>query len=198
LERDAMSTHFQPATGTPEEWSEAYARTEDYLRAHRLRDRIRLHELSTIILRETATRHAANSAESPVILALRVAQDRLDEWFSARLGQNTLPLERQSALGRMAFLACDGLSRYQQVFLNNEPLPQELEDRLRHWSGRAGPNLEVSSMAPRDIDLGLVPEVAEDTWEALERRPYVRMALLCGIFCLAMLGVFFLYQPKTH
>jgi hypothetical protein len=43
-----------------------------------------------------------------------------------------------------------------------------------------------------------VPEVAEDTWEALERRPYVRMALLCGIFCLAMLGVFFLYQPKTH
>jgi hypothetical protein len=192
-----VSSHFQPATGTPEQWSEAYARTEDFLRAHRLRDRIRLHEFSRLILQETANRHAANPSENPVTLAMRVAQDRLDQWFSAHLGQNSLPLERQSALGRMAFLACDGLARYQHVFLDDGSLPQELEDRLRHWSGRAGPNLEVSSMAPRGIDLGLVPEVAEDTWEGLERRPFVRLLLLWGIFSLVMLVLFFLSRPEA-
>ncbi|MGA2052712.1 MAG: hypothetical protein ABSH19_05310 [Opitutales bacterium] len=193
-----MSTRFLPATGTPEQWSEAYARTEDYLRAHRLRDRIRLHEFSRMILQETALRHAANPAENPVTLAMRVAQERLDQWFSAHLGQINLPLERQSALGRMAFLACDGLARYQHVFLDDGTLPQELEDRLRHWSGRAGPNLEVSSMAPRGIDLGLVPEVAEDTWDALERRPYVRLALLWTGFTLAMLTVYFFIWPTAR
>jgi hypothetical protein len=190
-----MSLRFQPTTGTPEEWNEAYTRTEDYLRAHRLRDRIRLHEITTVVLQETAVRHAATPKESPVALALRVAQDQIDEWFSSRLGQNSLPLERQSALGRMAFLACDGLARYQNVFLEQVPLPPELGDRLRQWSGRAGPNLEVSNMAPRDIDLGLVPEVAEDTWEVLERRPYVRVALLWAFFSLVMLGLFFLPRP---
>jgi hypothetical protein len=52
-------------------------------------------------------------------------------------------------------------------------------------------------MAPRDIDLGLVPEVAEDTWEGLERRPFVRALLLWAIFSLAMLLLFFLSRPDA-
>lgn len=187
-----MSTLFQPTTGTPEEWNEAFARLEGYLRAHRLRDRIRLHELSMDLLQEAALRHANGPVESPVTLTMRVAQERLDRWFGSQLALEELPLERQSALGRMAFLACDGPARYQNIFLQNDNLPPELAQRVRHWSGRAGPNLEVSSMAPRDIDLGLVPEVAEGTWEGLERLPFVRLLLLWGIFGLVLAVLFLL------
>jgi hypothetical protein len=146
-------------------------------------------------VQEAAVRHASNPAENPVTLSMRVAQEQLDHWFARRLELENVPIERKSALGRVAFLACDGPARYPSAVLQADVLPAELEQRVRQWSGRAGPNLEVSNMAPRDMDFGLVTEVAEDTWEGLERRPVVRFLLLWAIFVLVLTALFFLSRP---
>jgi hypothetical protein len=50
---------------------------------------------------------------------------------------------------------------------------------------RAGPDLKVSSMVPRPIDLGPIPEAAGDTFERIGKWPVFRLlflwALLAGV-----------------
>ena len=45
-------------------------------------------------------------------------------------------------------------------------------------------------MTPRDIDLGRITAVAEDTFDTLGRNPLARYALL-GVFVGGVLGYFF-------
>jgi hypothetical protein len=50
---------------------------------------------------------------------------------------------------------------------------------------RAGPDLKISSMVPRPIDLGPIPEAAGDTFERIAKWPVFRLlflwALLTGV-----------------
>jgi hypothetical protein len=41
--------------------------------------------------------------------------------------------------------------------------------------------MQVSKMTPRDIDLGIVSEVAEDTFDTLGRHPILRYTILISI-----------------
>jgi hypothetical protein len=55
---------------------------------------------------------------------------------------------------------------------------------------RAGPELQISNMVPRPIDLGLLPELADDTLDALNRMPLIK-ALVGWLIFLAILTVLF-------
>ena len=48
---EAVNIQFAPATGTEEEWNEAYARLADYFRSYRLHNRIRRTQLILETLR---------------------------------------------------------------------------------------------------------------------------------------------------
>jgi hypothetical protein len=62
---------------------------------------------------------------------------------------------------------------------------------MQQCSIEAGPDLAVSSMVPRPIDLGLIPEAAGDTIERFERWPLLRALLLWMLFAAALAGIFF-------
>ena len=56
---------------------------------------------------------------------------------------------------------------------------------------QAGPDLVVSSMVPRPIDLGPITEAAGDTLERFERWPILRALLLWLMFAGALAGIFY-------
>ena len=56
---------------------------------------------------------------------------------------------------------------------------------------QAGPDMVVSSMVPRPIDLGPITEAAGDTLERFERWPILRALLLWLMFAGALAGIFY-------
>ena len=60
---------FRPATGTMDQWNAAYVRVEDYLRAHRIHNRLHQSRLIQRVLECAARRHESNPALNPTVLA---------------------------------------------------------------------------------------------------------------------------------
>lgn len=182
---------FRPATGTLDQWNAAYVRVEDYLRAHRIHNRLHQSRLIQRVLSTTARRHAQNPAADPVTLAIEEADRLMDEWFGELLGEKGLSHNRIAAEGRVALLVADGMQRWPYAFLVEENIPPEFAHAMKQSSIRAGPDLAVSSMVPRDIDLGVITEAAGSTLERMEKLPVVRVLLLWALFAGVLTAVFF-------
>jgi hypothetical protein len=54
--------------------------------------------------------------------------------------------------------------------------------------------MQVSKMTPRDIDLGRVSEVAEDTFDTLGRHPILRYSILIGIVGAVLTYLYLLFR----
>ena len=61
-------------------------------------------------------------------------------------------------------------------------VPPEFVAAMRATSMRAGPDMSLSSMVPRPIDLGLIPAAAGETLQRFERWPIIPTLLLWGLF----------------
>src|SRR5450432_648150 len=72
---------FQPKTGTMEAWNGAYVRVEDYLRAHRIHNRLHQSRLIQRVLSLAAARHEQNPALDPVTLAIEETDRLMDGWL---------------------------------------------------------------------------------------------------------------------
>ena len=110
----ALST-FQPKTGSLEAWNAAYVRVEDYLRAHRIHNRLHQSRLILRVLERAARRHQESPAVDPTTLAAEEAERMMDAWFGEVLGEKDLPHDRLAVSGRVAllltvalFFACRG------------------------------------------------------------------------------------------
>ncbi|MDX2111275.1 MAG: hypothetical protein SFY80_13665 [Verrucomicrobiota bacterium] len=181
---ETLTNSFSPTTGTKEEWNEAFSRVDDFFRAHRVRQTFLILE----ILRSAAEKHKNSPGESPTRLAVKEAQEQIDTWVKGIMAGSGESDVRKVPMGLVAFLLCDGPRKFPEYFLGRSNLPSELVDGMRQRSLEAGPDLEVSSMVPRPIDLGLLPEVADDTWEFLQRNPMVRMFLVWTFFLAIVIG----------
>ena len=182
---------FRPRTGTMEAWNAAYVRTEDYLRAHRIHNRLHQSRLIQAVLESAARRHAENPALDPTTLAGEETGRMMDEWFASVLDAKELPHERIATQGRVALLLCEGPQKWPYAFLDTHTIPGDFSTAMRASSIKAGPDMSVSSMVPREIDLGLITEAAGDTLEHIEKWPMLRLALLWTLFLGALLGIFF-------
>src|SRR5258706_7375081 len=105
--RFVPSADFRPRTGTMDEWNAAYVRVEDYLRAHRIHNRLHQSRLIEAILERAARRHEANPALNPTALASEETETLMDLWFAEMLDERGLPHERIAVDGRLALLLCD-------------------------------------------------------------------------------------------
>ena len=182
---------FRPKTGTLEQWNAAYVRVEDYLRAHRIHNRLHQSRLIQRILVVAAARHEARPEVDPVTVAIEEADRLMDKWFDALLGEKGLSHDRIAAEGRVALLLTEGMQRWPFAFLDETNPPMEFRQLMQRSSMQAGPDLAVSSMVPRDIDLGVITEAAGSTLEQIERLPLVRVLLLWGIFASVLTAVFY-------
>jgi hypothetical protein len=181
---------FQPKTGTMEAWNAAYMRVEDYLRAHRIHNRLHQIRLLQAILERAARRHEQNPTLNPTALAAEETEQLMDQWFAEMLEVRGQPHERIAIDGRLALLLCDGPQKWPYAFLDEHDVKQDLGQAMRAGVIEAGPDMAVSSMVPRPIDLGLIPEAAGETIETIERWPLLQTILLWLLFAGA-LGVIF-------
>lgn len=172
---------FRPSTGTLDQWNAAYLRVEDYLRAHRMHNRLHQVRLITRILERAAVRHAADSKLDPTVLAAEETEALMDAWFGEMLGEQGQPHERIAVDGRVALLLSDGTTKFPYAFLDDH-VPPEFVAAMRATSMRAGPDMSLSSMVPRPIDLGLIPAAAGETLQRFERWPIIPALLLWGLF----------------
>ena len=186
----ALATAFRPATGTMDDWNAAYVRVEDYLRAHRIHNRLHQSRLIQQILERAARRHAADQTLSPTLLAAEETEQLMDGWFAEMLDERGLPHDRIAVDGRVALLLCDGPRRWPYAFLDERQIPPDFKQAMQQGVIQAGPDLAVSSMVPRPIDLGPIPDAAGDTIEQIEKWPILRTLLLWCVFA-AALGVVF-------
>ncbi len=180
---------FQPRTGTLDQWNAAYVRVEDYLRAHRIHNRLHQSRVIERVLECAARRHEANPALDPVTLAAEEIDRLMQAWFAAQLGEGT-DRDRLAAEARVAMLLSELPNRWPYAFLDPESTPREARVAMEKSALQAGPDMAVSNMVPRDIDLGVLPEAAGDTLETLERWPLIRLLLLWAVFATVMAIVF--------
>src|ERR1700710_211667 len=181
LSLESLDT-FRPKTGSLEQWNAAYVRVEDYLRAHRVHNRLHQSRLIQRVLVGAARQHEQRPTEEPATLAIEETDRLMDAWFGGLLGEKDLPHDRIATEGRVALLLADGLQRWPYVFLEKENVPAEFLQSVKQGSIKAGPDLAVSSMVPREIDLGTITEAAGETLERIERLPVLRVLLLWSIF----------------
>jgi hypothetical protein len=175
---EAVNIQFAPATGSEEEWNEAYARLADYFRSYQLHNRIRRTQLILETLRRAAVAHAADPARTPTAHSIEQARLMLSDWLGAIYRDLNLSEAQIEAAGRLGFYLSGGPARWPHFFLDDENLPESMAEAMRAAVRTSGPGMQVSKMTPRDIDLGIVSEVAEDTFETLGRHPMLRYALL--------------------
>ena len=190
LPLESLST-FRPRTGSMDAWNAAYVRVEDYLRAHRIHNRLHTSRLLQKILERTARRHETSPALDPTTLAAEETEALMDAWFAEILGERDLPHERIAIAGRVALLLCDGPQRWPYAFLDDGETPPEFKRAMQASFFQAGPDMAVSSMVPRPIDLGRISEAAGETMERFEQWPLLRVLLLWLVFVGALAGIFY-------
>jgi hypothetical protein len=183
---------FRPKTGTMESWNAAYVRVEDYLRAHRIHNRLHQSRLIQRILERAARRHAEHPALDPTTVAAEETEALMDAWFAEVLDQKGLPHDRLAIDGRVALLLSDGPERWPYAFLDERHIPGDFAEAMRSRNLEAGPDLAVSSMVPRPIDLGRITEAAGETLERFEQWPVLRALLLWVVFASALAGIFYM------
>lgn len=110
-------------------------------------------------------------------------------WMREIIGDLNVSEGRMDVNGRLAFLLCEGPRRWPHYFLSREAIPEEMVQGMRVRIEQSGPDLAVSSMVPRQIDLGLIPELTDDTIDKFERYPFLRFLLLIALSALVIWGV---------
>lgn len=182
---------FRPRTGTAEQWNAAFIRVEDYLRAHRVHNRLQQITILEKVITRASRRHEQDPSLDPTTLAAEEIDQMMDEWFGELLGDKALPHERIAVEGRVALLLSDGVERWPYAFLDDQHMPPEFAQEMQRRTIQAGPDMTVTSMVPRPIELGALTEVAGQTFEQIEKWPILRVSLLWAVFLSVLALVFY-------
>jgi hypothetical protein len=182
---EALNIQFDPATGTEEQWNEAYARLSDYFRSYRLHNRIRRTQLILTTLRKAAEVHAKDPSRKPTELAIEQARLLLRGWLGRIYRDMQMTDAQLEASGRLGFHLSGGPDKWPHFFLDDQNPPEEMAEAMRLAVRTSGPRMQVSKMTPRDIDLGLT-NVAEDTFDRFGKYPYARYGFLLLLVVLVL------------
>lgn len=149
---------FFPVTGSEAEWNAAYYRLEDYLRALHLVNKVHQSQIILQLLQAAAVKHAQDPSRNPTALVLEEADAAIEQWFARMLPEE----ERPGVMGYVALLITNGAEKWPGHFLAHD-IPAEFLQVMRENDMRAGPDLQISSMVPRPIDVPLVEELFQDS-----------------------------------
>ncbi|WP_411826007.1 hypothetical protein [Luteolibacter sp. AS25] len=169
-----------------EEWEEAYAAVEAYLRALRIRNKLLTAELVRRILWRSSSRLAAEPTMSPRELAIEETLREIGAWTSKVLGEE-LEDGSLAAQGRLALLLAGMPDKWQGVFLTSAPWPDEFVESMRSSYLKAGPNFSEMTMVPKPLELNVLGAGAAQWWETMERRPILRE--MAGILFFTIVGI---------
>lgn len=181
------------------ELDEAYSKVENYLRACRVSSRLHRARLTAMIVSRALERRASGGcADARPLSTTAIVEARVltDSWLAGLLPPRTgerNPYSREE--GFVALYLCDGTIRWPHAFLAGGEEPPGFRDTLRARLVKAGPDLEVSSMVPRPLDRGILPEFAGSARDTFDRFPVLRTVLFWFIFAV-LLAVLFWYTRQ--
>lgn len=173
------------------DWSVAYARVESYFVSLRIENKLRLSQLVANILERAAERLKREPGASPSMIAMQEARQVQIEWFKSVVTAVGMSVEDIGAKGRLALFLSDMPRRWQNEFMHPGPWPEEFLEAFRTTYLKTGPEFQKSVMAPREINLGAVSAIADETWKAIARWPLLGTALVWAVY-LAVLATVFL------
>src|SRR6478609_8421299 len=169
-----------------EEWNAAYAKVESYFHALRIRNRVLLGEVVTQVLDRAMKRAMTEPHRSPTELAAEEMDQVVTEWFAAVLERIPTGMEHVlNTRGRLALLLVDMPGKWQDQFLRPGPWPEEFVKAMQEAYLRAGPDFQISQMAPRPLDLGPITTLTN-----LGKLP-VKPMVTIWIGFLVVLGILF-------
>lgn len=169
-----------------DEWNAAYAKVESYFHALGMRNKLLLGQLVSRVLDRAIQRAPAEVQRAPMELAAEEMEWVVADWYSVVLdvpSTQTDPL--LSTRGRLALLLADMPGRWQDQFLKPGPWPEEFVRAMRESYLRAGPDFQLSQMAPRPIDLGPIA-----TLTSLGNIAWVRMVFVWLAFAAVLVVLF--------
>jgi hypothetical protein len=171
-----------------EEWNDAYAKVESYFHALRVRNKALLGQLVLRVLERAQRRAPAAPHRTATQLAAEEMDHIVTEWFADVLqSPPTNPDQMLSTRGRLALLLADMPGKWQEQFLRPGPWPEEFVGAMRETFLRAGPDFQLSKMAPRPLDLGPITTLTN-----LGRLPYFKMVFAWTLFALLLVVIFIL------
>lgn len=169
-----------------EEWNAAYAKVEGYFHALRVRNKVLLGRLVIHVLKRAMRRAPAEPQRSATELAAEEMDHVITEWFGHVLQEPPTGADHMlSTRGRLALLLADMPGKWQDQFLRPGPWPGQFVNDMREMYLRAGPDFQLSKMAPRPLDLGPITRLTN-----FGRLPYVRMVSIWVLFALLLVAVF--------
>ncbi len=177
------------------EWNDAYEKVENYLRACRVSSHLQRARLTALILQRVYDRTQSDTsvADRPLPeLAVVEVRERITEWIGHLLPPRADGRPPKLGEGMLAIYLCDGPTRWPYAFLDSCRMPSEYAEALSARVVRAGPDLAVSSMVPRDMDLGLMPGLVGNAMETFESLPILK-TLLAWLLFLGLMGFLFWY-----
>jgi hypothetical protein len=200
-ERDAGATGAEQAgriVGRPlEEWNAAYTKVESYFHALRVRNKVLLGRLVIHVLKRAMRRAPQELHRSVTELAAEEMDQVVTEWFGQVLQENPTGADHMlSTRGRLALLLADMPGKWQEQFLRPGPWPEEFVRAMREAYLRAGPDFQISKMAPRPLDLGPIATLTQ-----LSHLPYKKMLAVWIAFALLLVVIFILthfHFPFAH
>jgi len=172
------------------DWSEAYSRVENFFCSLRIRNKLLLSQLVAKILERAAKVYSENPDGSPTVIALREARNEVDQWFEQVLDAAGVDSRNMRAKGRLALNLADMPQRWQNEFLHPGPWPEAFLESMRTTYLNTGPGFQVARMRPREIDLGPISAIADETWRVIERWPVLGTAIVWSIY---LGGIFLLF-----
>lgn len=170
-----------------DEWNAAYAKVESYFHALRVRNKVLLGQQVALVLERAMPRAIQEPSRSATELALEEMDRLVNEWFAEVLQDKSTVAEMLSTRGRLALLLADLAGKWQDQFLRPGPWPEEFVTAMRETYLRAGPDFQISKMAPRPLDLGPISTITH-----ISRLPYVRMAATWLLFAALLVLLFVL------
>jgi len=170
------------------EWEEAYAAVEAYLKALRLRNRLLVAELVRHILWRAADRRTNEPEKAPRFLAMEEALSEIAEWTQDVLD---VPLEnrRLAARGRLALLLAGMPDRWQGVFLTPAPWPPAFVTAMSNSYLAAGPRFAALTMVPKPLELNAIGSGAAQWWETMDRKPIMRIMFVSVILAIIAIAI---------
>ena len=171
-----------------EDWNAAYARVQCYFHALGVRNQILLGRWVLHVLQRAMQRSPKEPERSAIELAADETDRVVTEWFGQVLQEpSSGPGHLLSTRGRLALLLADMPGKWQDQFLGPGPWPKEFVAAMRETYLRAGPDFQLSQMAPRPLDRGPITTLTN-----ISRLPYTKMVVIWVIFAVVLVAIFLL------
>lgn len=177
---DSLTDQPAPSAANQQDWNEAHQRVLAYLSGFQIGDYAHQSQLLMDILEATRARHAQQPDRPPVELAMAEAQRRIEAWFAEIFAGQPITPAIARHTGAVALFTSNGYRRFGEIFLNPE-IDAALRKELTSSAVRTGPDLEISSMIPREFDYGPL-ETMKETLEKTGWGPVVRAFLFWAFF----------------